>query len=85
MSLSYSIDKNMEKCTYVQQARVWEKCSSSKLPPGKLIDVQDTGKLYKPDETGLHIDSQIGKDHKILSSKTSEACHNSNKLSLGVK
>ena len=59
--------------------------SSSKSPPGKLVDVQDAGKLSQLDDTELHIESQVGKTNNILSSKTTPVCHEGNESSLGVR
>ena len=81
-----TIDNSTDKTGIpVQPVRVGAKLSSSKLAPGKLIDVQDAGKSSEPDDAGLHIQSQVCKGCSILSSKTSPVCHSSNKSSLGVK
>ena len=66
-------------------ARVGTKLSSSKSSLGKLIDVQNADKSPEPDGTGLHIGSQVGKNHNILSLKTNPVCHSSSKTSLRVK
>ena len=63
---SNSREENTAKaCTPVQSARVGAKLSFSILPHGKLIDVQDTDRSSEPDDTGFHIESQVGKGCKI--------------------
>ena len=58
----------------LQPARIGAKLSTSKLPLGKVIHVQDACKLSAPVVTGLHIDSQGDKVCNILSSKTTLVC-----------
>ena len=69
----------------MQSGRVGARLNSSKLSPEKLVDVQDADKSSELDVTGFHINSQGGKGYDILSSKTSQVCHTSQKSSLGVK
>ena len=79
------IDENTYKtCTPMQPLMVGVKLSSNKSAPGKLIDVQNADKLIEPYDTGLHIESQVGKGQNIVSSTTSSVCHSSNKSSLRV-
>ena len=67
----------------MQPAKVGAKLSSSKSPLGEIIDVQDTHKLSKPNDIGLHIEDQVDrKGINILYSKTSLVCHISNKPGL---
>ena len=63
------VEQSRKPCITVQPARLGAKLSNIKLPLGKDIDVQDTGKSSDPVVTGLHIESQVGKAHNILSSK----------------
>ena len=51
--------------------RIW---ITSKLPLGKVIDVQDAGKSSDSVVTGLHMESQVGKAYNILSYKTTLGC-----------
>ena len=54
--------------------------------PRKAPDVQDADKSSEPVRTGLHIETQVGKDrHKTLILKTSPVCSHNNKSGLEVK
>ena len=59
--------------------------STSRLQLGKVVDIHYAGKSSDLVITGLHIDSQVGKGHNILPSRTILVCPKGKKSSLGVK
>ena len=58
------MQQSRKPCITVQPARVPAKHITSKSPLGKVIDVQDIGKLSDLVVTGLHMESEVGKAHK---------------------
>ena len=64
------MQQSRKPCLTGQPARIGVKPSTSRLPLRNVIDLQDADKSSNTAVKGLYIESQIGKGHSILSSKT---------------
>ena len=71
-------------CTPAQQAEICVQLSSSKLPLGRLLGLQDTGNLPELDATRLPIDGQVGREG-CSTLLTNPVCYSSSNMGLGVK
>ena len=72
-------------CTPVHPSREMQSLAHvSHLPQTFLIT--DTGKSSELDDTGIHIEFQVGKEKcEVLTTKTTPACHSSSKSGVRVK